>query len=93
MRAFGITFHLPDRHLWLVVAGWIGGLVIGSVIQLQTHGSRALVLGLAAAGAVTAFTTLAGADLDAGRRGVVFTAGAAFLTFVVVSALGLARAG
>ena len=88
MKVFGVKLHFPSASdaMLLVPVGAVAGTLGGVLIQHITHGSPAPVLGLSAAGAVSAFLAMSGADLDSGWRGVALTAVAAVVAFLAGTA-------
>lgn len=85
MVLFGVDLKPPGLTDWMLVpfAGAAGGY-IGALIHQHVGGSMAPVAGLAASGAVCAAMAMAGADTDAGWRGV----GLSFCASLVAFTLG-----
>lgn len=91
MVLFGVTLKVPSQSDWLLlpVAGALGGYLGVLIHQHVGSGSAAPVAGLAAAGVVAAGLALAGADMDAGWRGMALTGAGALVGFLVATGLVL----
>lgn len=94
MRIFDVELRFPSQaDLLYVPIAAAGGTYLGSLIQRQTEGSLAPVVGMAAAAGAATLLALSGADLDAGWRGVALTLGAAVAAFVLATVSFLMLAG
>lgn len=88
MRIFKVELRFPEQtELVLVPLAVAGSAVVGSFIQKATQGSMAPVAGMAFAGGMATFMTLAGGNFDSGWRGVALTLAATYTTFLAAMVL------
>lgn len=93
VRFFGVDLHAPRGIDWMLLplAGGLSGYLGAHIHHFVGSASVAPVAGLAAAGTAAMGLALAGADTDAGWRGVVLTLGGALVAFVLAAGLVAVR--